>query len=187
MAFTKCNEKVKCENCGPQSAKPNLARHKKKCSVGTLFCTKNLNFSTTSQADLNYHIAKKHPRVRAKNTYKSEICLEEFSGFYALQKHRSSQHEFPIWTSNLDMDALLDDIDDAARKEEHNSCNHFLVDSELEKGKHCVFSLAMSSFKNSFLNKKLDRVFNQLECAAKVSLAFGFVLKNNEDGTCRHF
>ena len=89
--------------------------------------------------------------------------------------------------SNLDNDTLPEGIDDAELKGELNSCNHFLVDSEPEKGRHCVFNFAMSSFNNSFLYKKLDHVFNQLKCAAKVNLAFGFVLKKFEDGTCRYF
>ena len=37
------------------------------------------------------------------------------------------------------------------------------------------------------LNNKLDYVFKELKCAAKVNIAFGFVLKNNEDGMCRYF
>ena len=32
----------------------------------------------------------------------------------------------------------------------------------------------------------MDLVFNGLKCAAKVNLAFGFVLKNVEDGLCRY-
>ena len=32
-------EKVLCENCGTHTTKPNLARHKKSCSAGTLDCT----------------------------------------------------------------------------------------------------------------------------------------------------
>ena len=45
----------------------------------------------------------------------------------------------------------------------------------------------MSSFDNSLLNHKLEYVFKELKCAAKVNLAFGFVLKNIEDGLCRYF
>ena len=37
------------------------------------------------------------------------------------------------------------------------------------------------------LNDKLDYVFKELKCAAKVYLAFVFVLKNTEDGMCRYF
>ena len=45
----------------------------------------------------------------------------------------------------------------------------------------------MSTLDNSFIKKKLDLVFNGLKCAAKVNLAFGFVLKNVEDGSRRCF
>ena len=97
------------------------------------FITLNVQFfRKTFQADLNYDNAKKHPIVRAKNT-KCKICLEEFSGFYALRKHRNSQHGIAIKISNLDMDNLAENIDDADLKEELTSCNQFLVDSELEK------------------------------------------------------
>ena len=50
-----------------------------------------------------------------------------------------------------------------------------------------VFNFAMSSFDMSLLNDKLDYVFRELKYAAKVNLAFGFVLKNIEDGMCRYF
>ena len=52
---------------------------------------------------------------------------------------------------------------------------------------HRVFNFAMSSFDMSLLIDKLDYVFKELKCAAKVNLAFGFVLKNIEDGMCRYF
>ena len=39
----------------------------------------------------------------------------------------------------------------------------------------------------SLMNEKLDLVFKGLKCAAKVNLAFGFVRKNVEDGSCRYF
>ena len=43
----------------------------------------------------------------------------------------------------------------------------------------------MSTFDNSLIDEKLDLAFKGLKCAAKVNLAFGFVLKNVEDGSCR--
>ena len=45
----------------------------------------------------------------------------------------------------------------------------------------------MASFHILLLNEKLDYVFKELKYAAKVNLAFGFVLKNFEDGMCRYF
>ena len=47
--------------------------------------------------------------------------------------------------------------------------------------------MSMSAFDNSLIIKKLDLVFNGLKCAAKANPAFGFVLKNVEDGSCRYF
>ena len=62
------NVKVTCENCGVQVTKLNLSRHKKRCSVGTLYCTQCPNFSTLSQHDLNYHIAKQHSAAGPSKT-----------------------------------------------------------------------------------------------------------------------
>ena len=89
-------------------------------------------------------------------------------------------------SAEFDVSKLLED-DDADLKEELQAGQHFLVDSELEKGRHRVFNFAMSTFDNFLINQKLCLVFKGLECAAKIILAFGFVLKNLEDGSCRHF
>ena len=67
------------------------------------------------------------------------------------------------------------------------SCQHFLVDSELERATHKVFNYAVETLKETIVNEKLDHFFNNLKCAAKVNLAFGFILKNIEDGGFRYF
>ena len=180
------NVKVTCGNCGTLVTKKHLSRHKLRCSGGTLYCANCPNFSTKSRDDLNYHIAKKHATPRAKNTHKCKICFKEFSGFYALRQHKTNEHGLQMKSAELDVSNLLED-DDADLKEELQACQHFLVDSELEKGRHRVFNFVMSTFDNSLINKKLDLVFKGLQCAAKVNLAFGFVLKNVEDGSCRYF
>ena len=89
-------------------------------------------------------------------------------------------------SAEFDVSNLLDD-DDAHLKKELQACQHFLVDSELEKGRHRVSNFAMSTFDKSLIKKKLDLVFKGPKCAAKVNFAFGFVLKNVEDGSCRYF
>ena len=81
----------------------------------------------------------------------------------------------------------MGDVDDQRLREELESCKHFLTDTEKENGKHGVFNFAMSSFNTSLLNNKLDYVFKELKCAAKVNLAFGFVPKSIEVGMCRYF
>ena len=73
MSSLNRNEKITCENCGVQITKYNLARHKKRCSAGTLYCTQSPNFLTSSQGELNYHIAKQHSAAGASNTYKCNL------------------------------------------------------------------------------------------------------------------
>ena len=75
------NEKVTCYNCGTQTTKLNLARLKKRCSVGTLFCTQGPNFSTKSQSDLIYHIAKKHSAPKPDITFKWNFVIKSFQAF----------------------------------------------------------------------------------------------------------
>ena len=89
--------------------------------------------------------------------------------------------------SNIDVEDIVGDVDDQILREEMEPCKHFLTDTELEDGRHRVFNFAMSSFDMPLLNDKLDYVFKELKCAAKVNLAFGFVLKNIEDWMCRYF
>ena len=64
------NEKVTCEHCGVQITKLNIARHKKSCSAGTLYCTQCPKFPTKSRDDWNYHFAKKHSVPKPSITYK---------------------------------------------------------------------------------------------------------------------
>ena len=81
----------------------------------------------------------------------------------------------------------LPEDDNADLKEELQACQHFLGDSELEKGRHRVFDFAKSTFDNCLINKNLDLVLKGISCAAEVNVAFGFVLKNVADGSCRFF
>ena len=180
------NIKVTCGNCGTSVTEKNLSRCKLSCSGGTLYCPKCPNFSTKSRDDLNYYIAKRHATPRLKNTHKCKICFKKFSGFYALRQHKTNEHGIQMISAEFDVNNLLEDHD-ADFKEELQACQHFLVDSELEKGRQRYFNFAMSNFDNSLIVKKLDLVFKGLKCAAEVNLAFEFVLKNVEDGSCRHF
>ena len=56
----------------------------------------------------------------------------------------------------------------------------------MENGRHRIFKFALSFFDMILLNDKLDYVFKELKSAAKVNLAFGFVLKNIANGMCRY-
>ena len=108
------NEKVTCDNCATQIAKLNLARHKRSCSAGSLYCTQCSIFFIKSQSDLNYHIAKKHSASKPDIIFKCKLCYQEFPGFYALRQHRSTQHGMPIGsgTSDVDVEHIVRDVED---------------------------------------------------------------------------
>ena len=182
-------EKTACENCGTQTTRNNNVRHKKRCSVGTLYCNQCPNFSTKSQNDLHFHIATKHSAPKLDVTFKCKLCYQEFPGFYTLRQHRNSQHTMQIGsgTRDVNLEHIVGDVEDHSLREELHSFQHFLVDSELERARHKVFNYAVEALNETIVNEKLDHFFNNLKCAAKANLAFGFILKNIEDGGFGYF
>ena len=182
-------EKITCKNCGTQTKRNNIVRHRKRFSVGTLYCTQCPNFSTKSQNDPNYHVAKKHSAAKPDITFNCKLCFQEFPGVYTLRQHRNTQHGMQIGsgTRDVDVEHILGDVEDHSLKEELRSCQHFLVESELERARHKVFNYAVETLNKKIVNEKLDHFFNNLKCAAKVNLAFGFILKYIEDGWFRFF
>ena len=182
-------QKVTCEESGTQTTRNNTARHKKSCSAGTLYCTHCPNFSTKSQKDHNYHIAKKHSAPKPDITFKCTLCFQEFPRFYALRQHRNTQHGMQVGsgTRDVDVEHIVRNVKDHSLREELRSCQHFLVDSELERARHKVFNYAVETLNETVVNKKVHHFFNNLKCAEKVNMAFGFILKNIEDGGFRYF
>ena len=81
----------------------------------------------------------------------------------------------------------MEDVDDQSLREELQSCRHFLVDSEIPKGRHSVFNFVVNNLTAQVFDEELDRVLNKLNCVAKPNLALGFILKNVEDGKFRCF
>ena len=146
------------------------------------------NFYTLSQDNLNYHIAKQHSAAAPSKTYKCKLCYAEFPGFYALRQHKNTQHgkQIGFGASNIDVEDIMGDIDDQRLREELQSCRHFLVDSEIQKGRHSVFNFAVNNLTGQVIEEKLDRVLDKLKCVAKLRLALGFILKNIEDGKFRY-
>ena len=125
-------QKVTCEQCGTQTKKLNLARHKKRCSIGTLYSAQCPNFSAKSQKNLNYHIDKKHSAPKLDIAFKCKLCYAEIRGFYAVCQHKNTQHgsEMGFGASNFDVEDIVADADDKSLKEELESCKHFLTDTE---------------------------------------------------------
>ena len=181
-------EKITCGNCGTKTTRKNNVRHQKRCSLGTLYCTQCPNFSTNSQNDLIYLVAKKHSAPKPYATFKCKLCYQEFPKFYALRQHGNTQHGMQLGsgTRDVDVEHIMGDVENHSLREELRSCQHFLVDSELEKAKHKVINYALETLNETFVKGKLDQFFNNVKCAAKVNLAFSFSLKNTEDGGFRY-
>ena len=90
-------------------------------------------------------------------------------------------------TRAVDMQHIVGDVEDHMLTEELRSCQHLLVDSELERSRHKVFNYARESLNETIVNEKLDHFFNHLKCAAKLIWLLTFVLKEVEDGGFRYF
>ena len=144
--------------------------------------------SLRNQNDLNYHIAKKHNAPKPDFTFECKFCCHQFPEFYALGQHRITQHGKQIGsgTRDVDVEHIVGDVEDHKLREELRSCQHFLVDSEIERAIHKIFNYAVESLNETIVNEKLDLFFNSLKCAAEVNLAFDFILKNIEDGVSRY-
>ena len=75
--------------------------------------------------------------------------------------------------------------EDNSLKEVLETRKGFLVDNESENGRHRVYNFVMDTLDPKSLLEKLDNMFDSLKSAAKLNVAFGFVLKNVDDWTCR--
>ena len=78
------NKKINSENCGNPTTRTNLALHKTRCSTGSLLGPSCTNYSTKSQTENNYHIAKKPSAKSATNVHKSNIYDKDFHSFFKL-------------------------------------------------------------------------------------------------------
>ena len=67
------------------------------------------------------------------------------------------------------------------------SWRHFLVDFEIQNGRHSVSNFVVNNFTAQVFDKKLDRLLDELKSAVKLNLAFGFILKKIEDGKFKYF
>ena len=90
-------------------------------------------------------------------------------------------------TKDVDVEHILGDVEDHSLREKLRSCQPFLMDLELERARHKVFTYAVETLIETIVNEKLDHFFNNLKCAAKVNVVFGLSLKNTEDGGFRYF
>ena len=88
-------------------------------------------------------------------------------------------------TKDVDVEHIVRDVGDHSLREELRSCQHFLLDCELERARHKVFNYAVETLNAENVDEKLDHFFNNLKFAARVNLAFEFSLRFIEVGGFR--
>ena len=185
------NKKVKCGDCGNMYNRQNTARHWKNCSKGVIYFP-DCKYFTYDHQEMSYHMAKKHAQPGSKQSTVCSSCEQEFPSYYSLQQHRRKKHGAKQWKPNdtvADLNKIVEEEgeDGEKLKEELSACQHFLVDTEMENGRHKVFNFQMSKLDTKIINEKLEEVFNKLDSAAKINIAPGFVLRNIETGEYRYF
>ena len=129
-------------------------------------------------------LPKKHSAAGPKSNHTCKECRIEFPNFHSLRQNKQLYHTGETTSSGekANMQNLADAGVDKSREEELQSCRHFLVDSQIQKGRHSVFIFVVNNLTAQVIEEKLDRVLDNLKCAAKPNLALGFFLKNIEDG-----
>ena len=132
---------------------------------------------------MKFHISNKQSEAIAKFVHKWKICDKEFHGCYTLREHYAKEHgaQRGSGARNVDVAPVMGDVDDNSLKQD------FLVDRETEIGRQRVSNFALDTLDPKSQLEKLDVVLDSVKCAAKLNVAFGFVLKNVEDGSCRNY
>ena len=158
----------------------STARHRKNGSEGVISCP-DCKYFTYDQQEMRHHMAKKHAQPSSNQSTVCSSCEQEFPSYYSLQQHRRKEHgakQRKPSDTVADLNKIVEEEgeDGEKLKEELSACQHFLVDTEMENGKHKVFNFQMSKLDTKIINEKLEEVFNKLDSAAKINIALGFVL-----------
>ena len=98
---------------------------------------------------MNYHVAKKYAPSTSKQSTVCSFCEKEFPSYYLLQQRRKehgAKQRKPSGTV-ADLNKIVEEEGDDGEKlkEELGACQHFLVDTEMENGRHQVFNFNCQS------------------------------------------
>ena len=115
---------------------------------------------------MDCHVAKKHAQP---NSMQSRVCLsweQEFPKYYSLQKHRRKEHGAKQRKSKdtvAELNKIMEEEgeDGEKLKEKLSPCQHFLLDTEMENGRHKVFNFQMSKLDTKIVNEQLEKSLQQ--------------------------
>ena len=161
----------------------------KNCVRGGISCPE-CDYCTYNQQEMNFHTSKKHVKSTLKAT-KCVSCEKKIPSYYSLQHYRKKDHGLKARKTSdsvADSNKILENEEDSDQiRDELNACQHFLTDTEIENGRHKDFNFQFSKLDPNLVNEELDQVFEKLDCAAKINIALGFVLRNIETSEYRFF
>ena len=109
------------------------------------------------------------------------FVIKNFQDFLLYVNLKAPNKNFLLRQQNVDPDDINMEVEDL------RLCQNFFVDSELKRARHKVFNYARENLNANKVDEVLDHFFSNLKCGAKVTLAFGFTLKNTEDGVFSFF
>ena len=136
--------------------------------------------------------SKKHAQPSSKQSTVYPSCEQEYPSYYSLhqlrrKEHGTKQRKPSDTVADLNKIAEVEEYDGEKLKEDPSACQHFLVDMEMENGRHKVLNFQMSKLDTKTIKGKLGEVFNNLDSAAEINIALGFVLRNIETGEFKCF
>ena len=77
-------------------------------------------------------------------------------------------------TRDVDVEHIVEELEDHRLRKELRSCQHSLVDLELERARHKVFNYAVETLNETIVNEKLGSFFQQIEMCSKSEPGFWF-------------
>ena len=80
-------------------------------------------------------------------------------------------------TRDVDVEHIVAEVEDHILREELRSCQHLLVDSELQRARHKVFTHPVETFNETIVNEKLDHFFHNSEKCSKGESGFWFLFE----------
>ena len=135
---------------------------------------------------------KKHRKEDLTKKFTCTGCMLTFHSIHALRKHKKTLHCKQSQTNvtlsrKVDLDTIMGDHANQQLREELHLIEHFLVDSESNRGEEHVLNYALTELSPAVMAEKLRLVFANLDNTAKINVSLGFVLRNIESDSYRYY
>ena len=109
---------------------------------------------------MRYHIVKKHSGRTAKTVLICKKRDKDFHSSFIIGEHKGREHgaQRGSRVQNDDRPSVMGCVQDKNFKEDLQTCKHFLVESEMEKGRVRIFNFPIDTLNPKFRLKKMHTV-----------------------------